>query len=284
MQKPFSIIDMRVRPPYKSFMDCHLYQNVHKPSVLNRQSRMGWNVPPSSIDRSMESFIKEMDEAGITKCVAPVRKVTNGVNDDVVSLVNEYPDRFIGIIDVHPKDGDAAIEEIERYVVDGNCTGITMELGCRHVKEKMYVDDKSVYPIYEYCQNNRIPLILMYGGGSSWEYYPMSALEQVCIDFPELTIISSHGGWPRVRDMCHLATRFPNVYISTDFYLVDYFCSQDYVTAANYILQDQIIFGTAYPIISFQDAIDGYLRSGIRQEILPKVMYSNAARALGLEK
>lgn len=279
----FPIIDMRVRPPFKSFIDCHLYENVHKESVLGRQRKMRWTPPPSSLDRSIDTFIQEMDDAGITKCVVPVRKATNGKNEDVVNLVSNYPNRFIGVIDVHPRDGAKAIDDIEHYVVEGNCTGITMELGCRHVKDKMLINEPSVYPIYEYCEAMHIPLILMYGGGSSWKYYPMDALEQVCSDFPDLTIISSHGGWPRVREMCHLATYFPNLYISTDFYLVNYFGANDYVIAANNILQDQILFGTAYPIISFQDAIEGYLCSGLRPDVLSKVMYKNAVRALGIE-
>ncbi len=58
---------------------------------------------------------------------------------------------------------------------------------------------------------------------------------------------------------------------------------QDYITAANTILADKIIFGSAFPCISLPDALKLYLEVGVKMESLPKILYDNAARFLGLE-
>ena len=92
------IIDCRLRPPYKSFTNLHIYQ----PTVCNKTlPRMidAWDTP-SANEHSMELFIKELDEAGISKGVVMARAAANYAhavpNEEIRDLLREYPGRFIG--------------------------------------------------------------------------------------------------------------------------------------------------------------------------------------------
>ena len=55
-----------------------------------------------------------------------------------------------------------------------------------------------------------------------------------------------------------------------------------YLEAANSILRDQVLFGSAYPIIGVKDAVDFYSRFPFTQEARDHVMYKNWKRLLKL--
>lgn len=92
----------------------------------------------------------------------------------------------------------------------------------------------------------------------------------------------AHGGFPWVHAICQVALQCPNLYLEPDIYMFSkYPGSADYYTAANYILQDQFLFGSVYPGLSLKVAVDDYL-THLRTEVAEKVMYKNAAKVLGL--
>ena len=57
--------------------------------------------------------------------------------------------------------------------------------------------------------------------------------------------------------------------------------SRDFIDAANSLLQDQIVFGSAYPCVSYKYVLD-YLRKHLNKNVLDKVLYKNALNALHL--
>lgn len=63
-------------------------------------------------------------------------------------------------------------------------------------------------------------------------------------------------------------------------YMVNAPGQRDYVDAANYFLSEKLMFGSAYPILSIADAVQHYLHCGVREDVLPNIMYNNALAAL----
>lgn len=57
----------------------------------------------------------------------------------------------------------------------------------------------------------------------------------------------------------------------------------EYVTAANYYLQDRFMFGTAYPFIPHKEAVSMFKAMPFNPEVFEKVMYKNAIKALNLQ-
>ena len=73
-----------------------------------------------------------------------------------------------------------------------------------------------------------------------------------------------------------------NIYMIPDMYGLTGAGGEDYIKAANTIMKDQMLFGTAYPIISQKSAADYYENSGIKESVLPRFFYDNAAKLLTL--
>lgn len=272
------IIDFRVRPPYKSLGQGALW-NIERRKWFAH--KFGQGISPSIEQLSMELLIKEMNEAGIDKGVVQIRLSIGMQNADLMDLLREYPDRFIGMIGVDPWQKEQAIEEIDRYILNGVAAGIIIEHGfCQPL---VTADDAENYPIYDYCQHHNIPVTLSFGGflGPKVDHNAPPMIDKVAADFPDLTIILAHGGWPYVQEMAHIAFNHKNLYLSPDIYAVNVPGSADYLAAMNYFVPEKMIFGSAYPVIAMKDMVN-YYAEHLLPEVYDQVMYQNAAKILKL--
>lgn len=274
------IIDMRVRAPFKAYEG----SNIYKINPDGHGGARGWLLPPSVQKFSMDLLIEEADAANVEKLVVPVRKSLNGNNDDLLDLIHQYPDRVIGMagIDVNSLNIQDAIKEVEKYVTNGPCTGIILEPG--QDKTPWMVNSVRVFPLYDYLQEHQIPVFMTYGGiqTTSLRFYAPEPLDDVLGAFPSLTIGLAHGGWPYVNEVCQMALNRGNLYLAPDFYMIQSPGETDYIAAANCICSKRIMFASAYPLLPIGGAAEYYMQSGIKEEVLPDIMYNNAARFLGL--
>lgn len=275
------VIDFRVRAPFaaykNSFFTPACLEHLNSESML----RVDSPISPSAVQYSMPLLLQEADEAGIDKLVVPVRKATDGRNEDLEELIAQYPARIIGLAGVDGHDMTAAIAETERFVLNGTCTGIVMEPG--QDKTPWFVNSAWAYPLYDYCQEHHIPLVFTFGGimTRSLRYYAPELIDDVAAAFPRLNIALMHGGWPYVSEVCQIALNRRNVYLAPDFYMLRSPGMDEYAMAANYLLRERVIFSSAYPIMPLKGAKEGYLAQ-LRDEVKPLVMGENAARFLGL--
>jgi len=276
------IIDFRLRPPFGSYLNTIMYANIERTAASARKK--GMEVARSARERSCDLLVQEMDEAGVVAGVAPGR--TGGVfgtmtNDDLILLTGKYPGRFVGLAGIDPVNRKAAMKEIDRALEMG-LKGIVLEPGLCH--SPMHIDDARVYPLYAYCEDKRMPVLLMAGGnaGPDCSYSSPEHIDRVARDFPELRLISGHGNWPWVSEIIHVCYRRSNVYLSPDTYMFGMPGARDYVDAINGFLADRFLFGTAYPFVSLKSAVDRFLGLGVKEELLDNVLYGNAARILGL--
>ena len=127
---------------------------------------------------------------------------------------------------------------------------------------------------------------MTYGGiqTTSLRYYAPDPLDDVLGAFPDLKIGLAHGGWPYVTEVCQMAVNRGNLYLAPDFYMIESPGQNDYVLAANCLLKDRLMFASAYPLMPLKEASEYYMQSGIKDEVLPNIMYSNAAEFLGLNE
>lgn len=276
------IIDMRVRAPFEPFYNFFYTEEGLKGSAAESMRRLGVSNPESAKQFSMELLLKEAEEANIEKIVVPIRRKA-GKNDELIKLIRKYPGKIEGLAGISTEDIEAGIEEIRKTVVEGPCRGITMEPSLD--QNPWYVNSERVFPIYEYCEQNNVPIFMTFGGimNASLRHYNPETLDDVAAMFPKLKIGLAHGGWPYVTQVCQIALYRRNVYIAPDFYMIETPGMNDYITAANTLLSDRIIFGSAYPIMPMKEASEYYIHSGIKESVLPKVMYENAKEFLGIE-
>lgn len=274
-------IDFRVRPPVPSYKSAEFYTNIA--DVSQRAARFGAEISPCAKTFSMDDLIKEMDECGVEQAVIPIRKGCGGNNEDLLYLHENWPNRFTGLAGIAPLMGlDKAFAEIEQYVKHGSCAGIALEPAFD--PEPWFVDDERVFPLYEKCQAEDIPVVFTFGGifTPGLKHYLPLAMDTVAATFPKLNIALSHGGWPFVTEVCQLAFNRGNIYLAPDMYMLNAPGSSDYIAAANGILYDRMIFASAAPIISIRDAERHYRTCGVKEKFLPYLMEQNARRFLHL--
>ncbi len=280
------IIDFRIRPPFGSFLQAIMYRDPARTEDFSR--RVGMYQAASVGKQSLELMIAEMDAAGVGLGVVPGRKANPQLgmvaNEDIAVLLAKYPGRFVGFAGIDPSTGDDACQEIDATAVNGPFRGIVLEPGV--LAEPMQADDRRIYPVYEQCAGKGIPVMIMVGAncGPDVSYSLPVALEHVATDFPRLKIIVAHGGWPWVTQTLQVAIRRPNVYISPDMYMVNMPGFQDYVTAANYFLQDRFLYASSYPFIPLAAGVEYFCGLPFKPEVLPKLLHENAAALLGLDR
>ena len=275
-------IDFRVRPPLRGFLNLALFREAERRDRYTRS--LGFEPAPSAVKQSIDLLLQEMDEAGVATGVVVGRHagaLGSVSNADVMAICKDYPDRFVGVTAIDPTDRRKAVRQIEEARAAG-LKAVNIEPGA--YPAPMFPDDRRLYPIYAHCEDAKLPVLMMAGGnaGPDIGYTNPEALDHVLVDFPQLTVILTHGGWPWVYQVLHLAIRRPNLYLSPDMYLANMPGMDDYLKAANGFLADRFIFASSYPFCPVKGYADWYRTLPLSDESREKTMYSNAARLLGL--
>lgn len=278
------IIDFRLRPPFKSYLNAIMYRDLERSKRMSE--RIGMYQPESVQQQDIALTMREMREAGITYGVVSGRRANPHVglvdNADIQELMEQYPDFFIGLAGIDPLDKEMAVREISDYVLNGKLRAVVIEPGV--LETPIFADDERIYYLYEFCESHGIPVMMMIGGngGRDVRYSMPWQVEHVAMDFPRLRIIVAHGGFPWITEMIQVAYHCVNVSLLPDLFLLNMPGAEAYITAANYILKDQMLFGSAYPFAPLKESIRCIQKMGMHKESQRKFFYENAARLLNL--
>ncbi|WP_394160268.1 amidohydrolase family protein [Galactobacter valiniphilus] len=148
------------------------------------------------------------------------------------------------------------------------------------------------YPLWEVLQELGLPALfhtgqngigagLRGGGGIKLAYSNPLLLDAVAADFPELTLIMAHPSVPWQDEAISIATHKSNVFIDLSGWSPKYF-PEALVRAAGRTLQDQVLFGTDYPLIEPAKWLGAFSDLPLGDEVRPKILKHNALRLLGL--
>lgn len=275
-------IDFRLRPPFASYLNSFMYD---MPALeKSHKARSLGNVSEAAQKKDCSLLVREMEAAGVVWGVAPVRLPQDADNDDALRLMEQFPGHFLGIPWIDPLEPGKAIAEIQKYCVAGPCKGIILEPGLYTTPVKWHLNNRDIFPVYEFCQEQNLPVLVSFGGRvADPRYYRPELAYDVATAFKNLKLVLCHGGWPYVTEICKVAMDCPNVILSPDTWAMDFAPgAADYIVAANYMLQDQIVFGSSYPAMPLKAAVENYSRR-LRPEVREKVLYLNGARVFGLD-
>jgi hypothetical protein len=155
-----------------------------------------------------------------------------------------------------------------------------------------YPNDRMAYPLYEAINDGGAIALFhtgqtgvgsgMPGGmGMRLKYSNPMYMDDVAADFPDLRIILAHPSFPWQEEALSVATHKPNVYIDLSGWSPKYF-PPILVRYINSILQDKMLFGSDWPVITPDRWLADFAKLDIRDEIRPKVLdratpYSRAA-------
>ena len=227
--------------------------------------------------------VKAMDAGSVDKMLisawqAPGRDMIS--NDEVAGFVAEAPDRFVGVGSVDISKPLEAVREICRCVEELGFKAIrVLPLLCERAPT-----DRLFYPIYATCAELGVPFCTQIG--HTGPLMPSEVgrpiyLDQVALDFPELTIVGGHIGYPWTEEAIAVATKHENVYIDTSAYTANRYPPElvRYMKAHG---RFKVLFGTNYPMIEPAKALTGLEELGLEGEVTNLFLAGNAKRVFDL--
>jgi predicted TIM-barrel fold metal-dependent hydrolase len=107
-------------------------------------------------------------------------------------------------------------------------------------------------------------------------------VDDVAVDFPELTIVLAHPSFPWQDEALAVAVHKPQVYIDLSGWSPKYFPPQ-LVQHANTLLRERVLFGSDYPFITPDRWLADFELLDIKPEVKPLILKQNAMRLLGLD-
>jgi hypothetical protein len=146
-------------------------------------------------------------------------------------------------------------------------------------------DDRRYYPIYAACVDLGMPFCLQVGHAgplmASEPGRPIPYLDHVAIDFPELSIVGGHIGYPWTTEMIALATKYPNVYIDTSAYKPSRY-PEELVRFMRGHGRKKVLFGSNWPMISPVECLKGVDKLDMDDEAKGLFLAGNAQRVFGI--
>jgi len=265
--------------PSERYIDCHTH-----PYELNvEESSSSTDAFEKVAQADCDNLLDGMDEAGVEKSIIlgldleTTRNFKFG-NDDVKSIVDRYPDRFIGFCSVDPHKGILAIAELQRSIEELKLSGLKLH----PILQEFYPNSKEIYPIYRIARDYAIPIL--FDSGQTFvkgyiKYGNPILLDDVAVDFPDLKIIIAHFGWPWMHECISLAWTHKNVYIDLAGWSPKYL-PQSLLKYINSLLSKKTLFGTDYPFISQKRWIKEFKELGLKEETEALILGENARNIL----
>jgi len=236
---------------------------------------------------SEENFIDMLRKAGITHaCIGTGRFATV---EHTAGLAKKYPDLLIPWTRISPHERLSGVRKLESYVKEFGIRGLEVS----PFREKIYANDKKYYPFYAKCVELDIPVrihtSMNYASDRPMDLGRPIYLDEIAIDFPELTIIAGLGGWPWVPELVGLARRHQKLYIDIAAHRPKYISKpgggfEMLLQFGNTILQDKILFASSWMTLSMplKQIIAEMENLPLKDAVREKWMYGNAARILKL--
>jgi hypothetical protein len=233
---------------------------------------------------AMDAFVDRLNTLGIE------RAVPFGVsNDEIADLLHTYPDRFLGLARISCLKGMSGVRELEHRVrQEGfHALGVSALVDCLPASDRRY------YPLYAKAAELGIPVRIYssmnYATDRPYDLGHPRHLDQVAMDFPELTIIGGLGGWPWVNEMVALVRRHPNLHVDTSAHRAKYLGQpgsgwEMLMQFGNTLIQDKVLIGISAGLVGqpYETLIQEYLNLPLKDSVKEKWLYRNAARIFGL--
>jgi uncharacterized protein len=270
-----AVIDFRARPNTVEYM-----RNYTGAAHARLWERFGYPEPPTV---ELDEFLATLDACGVDLGVFTGRqmmqdgKLVKGVtNDYVADVVAASNGKLIGFAGIDPATAGSGTVEVERAIRQLGLRGISLDPQNRQATPA----DRSFYPVYAKAVELDVPVVFTMGPLVG-RYADPADVDIVAEDFPDLTIVCSHGCWPQVTEFIALAYRRMNVYLEASIY--EFLPgAEPFLDAARTILQDRVVYASAFPFNPI-DTISRFSELGFASDVLEKLVYGNAARVLGLD-
>jgi predicted TIM-barrel fold metal-dependent hydrolase len=241
------IVDAWIQHPTASFLRHPMFESLRR-----------WTGTLAVPDELPIAFtIGALQAAGVQRALVSAWHGPHGAlisNDEVAAMVGAAPELLVGVASVDLARPMDAVRELRRAV---------KQLGMRALRLLPWLwnlppNDRRYYPLYAECVELGIPFCLQVGHTGplcpSEPGRPIPYLDEVALEFPELTIVGGHIGYPWTDEMISLATKYPNVYIDTSAYKPKRYppSLREYMQGHG---RKKVLFGSNFPMLMPADCL-----------------------------
>ena len=211
-------------------------------------------------------------------------------SEDLCDRARGHADVLIPFGSVDPLRGADAVAQARRLVTGHGARGFKFHPSLQGFAP----NDERFYPLWEEIQSLGVPALfhtgqtgigagLPGGRGIKLRLSDPMLVDDIAADFPGLTVILAHPSVPWADSSISMATHKANVYIDLSGWSPKYFPPQ-LVRNANSLLQDKVLFGTDFPLLTADRWLRDFEALDIKPHIRPKILKDNAVRLLGLDQ
>lgn len=273
----------------------HIEQDEHGhaslPAALAEAAASYFKASEATADlASVAAYYREL---GIAAVVFSVDARTNlrhqpVSSETLIDQASDHADVLIPFASVDPLRGQAAVEQLRALVLDHGAQGLKLH----PTVQGFDPSDESFRPLWAAAEELGVPVVVHTGQtgigagtagghGLKLRYSNPMLLDDVAADFPRLQLILAHPSVPWQDEAISVATHKANVAIDLSGWSPKYFPPQ-LVRAAGSFLQDKMLFGSDFPLITPARWLDDFARLEIKDDVRPKILKHNAVRVLKL--
>jgi uncharacterized protein len=263
------------RPPA---IDCWLNVPVgfasYRPEFLVRVARDYFKREKEIFEPApLPDLLRQMDESGVERAVITMDASNPEPFDEIRQA---FPGKFLCSAVVDPLQGMETLRLIDR-------------LASKHALALVRIvpflvnrppNDKSYYPVYAKCIELGLPISINTGiPGPPMPAEPQRPLylDEVCLFFPELTLIMAHGADPWWGEAIRLLLKYPNLYMMTSAYAPKYLPAE-LIQFMNTRGTQKVLFASDHPVLSFDRCLREAEELPFRDGVLEQYLRGNALR------
>lgn len=232
--------------------------------------------------QDLEHLVADMDRHHIARALlAPPPESAMGDREEgyrwTLHAVQQYPDRFGLSVRIDAEQGMRAVRHLEHMVRND---------GARALRIVPYRDGKrashrSYFPLYAKCIELAIPVTVTVGmplvQRRGTVQHPKH-LDKVCAFFPELVIVSAHGGAPWTALLVQLLRTWPNLYHMISAYPPSRYPPELVAYANTKRGRMKMLYASDYPLLTFERVRRELPTCGIGDDVMPWFTRNNAER------
>jgi uncharacterized protein len=207
-------------------------------------------------------------------------------NEWLADLSSKFPGVLMGFGSVDPHAEDA-VDTVKR-VADLGLKGLKIH----PTMQAFDPGETRYYPIWQAAQEQGLICLFHTGtcgigagtpgaGGTKIRYSHPGFLDGIGADFPELTLIAAHFGWPWFMECLAIALHMSNVYIELSGWAPGYL-PPEVKREIGKRLNRQTLFGSDYPFIDLDRWFREFDELDLPEGAAEPILKGNAARLLGL--
>lgn len=191
-------------------------------------------------------------------------------------LVDAHPGRFRGLPFVDPREPLRAVRQLRAAVQEWGFAGVRIFPAAVGLPP----NDRRCYPLYVAACELGVPITVNVGlPGPRYPAEPARPLhlDDVCRDFPELTVVATHMGHPWEGELVALMAKYPSLHLMTSAWAPRYYPAEVLRFLASRG-RGQVMFASDHPLVPFDRCLDELARLDLPADAWPAFLRDNAER------